>query len=88
MEVKVTGQLQIRLEITARRQELAASAAKEARALVDEKIQPPAHDATYGIERVASATKSDLASALKPIVEKLGFIVAAVDKVAKVGRSM
>ena len=87
-EAKVTGHLQIRLEITARRQELAASAAKEARALVDENIHPPAQDLTDGVERVAGAAKSDLASALKPLVEKLGFVVAAVDKAAKVRRHL
>lgn len=87
-EAKVTGHLQIRLETTARRHELAASAAKDARALVDVNIHPPTQDLICGVERVAGAAKSDLASVLKTIVEKLGFVVAAVDKAAKVCRHL
>ena len=82
---KDVGGLLVRLE-RARRSELAVHAADESLALVDAKLPTSSRSAVDSIEKVAGTAKSDLAAGLKTVVDKLEFVVALVDKVAKVGK--
>ena len=82
---EVTGHLRIRLE-RAHRSELAAHAVDESRALVDENLPTSKPSAVDGIETMGVPARSDLASGLKTIVDKLDIVVILVDKAAKVCR--